>query len=131
MVASHLPKLKLRLNQSGVEISATKAYRSKSVITCTLHKVDENAGITLTPESKIVSQMQQYKQVRLDEKLLNREFVPTQHGGRARIKSYLGNGLFLSVSGTAMENIGGVLYDLKWSGVGREFIRQDGRRVKV
>jgi hypothetical protein len=66
-----------------------------------------------------------------DNELVSLGTVPTQHGGRATIKNYLGDGLFFTSSGMPMENIGGVLYDLKWAGQGREFIRKDGRAVTI
>jgi len=66
-----------------------------------------------------------------DNELLTLPFAPTQHGGRAIIKNYLGDGLFFTTSGMPMENIGGVLWDLQWAGQGREFIRKDGRQVTI
>ena len=61
---------------------------------------------------------------------------PTQHGGRAKISAVLGSDLYVTHwfgnrNGTPVENINGVLYDLKWAGHGRDFIRADGSIVTV
>jgi hypothetical protein len=61
---------------------------------------------------------------------------PTQHGGQAKISAVLGDDLYIThwfgnKNGTPVENIDGVLYDLKWAGHGRDFIRANGATVTV
>jgi hypothetical protein len=57
--------------------------------------------------------------------------VPTEHGGKATISRYIANNMYLTTSGTAVEDIDGVLYDLKWTGTGRQFSRKSGEVVEI
>ena len=57
--------------------------------------------------------------------------LKTEHGGRATIVRHIQDGMYLTVSGTLMEDIDGVLHDLKWTGHGRVFRRKAGREVAI
>jgi hypothetical protein len=57
--------------------------------------------------------------------------VTTEYGGKATIKHHIKDSMYMTVSGSFMEDIDGVLYDLKWTGSGRDFTRQDGRVVTI
>jgi len=120
MEESRLPKLSLKLNLSGVKVDDIQANKTTDVM-----------DFGFSSEADIVGQMQQYAQVRQDEKLLALTHPPTQHGGKAIIKNYIGDGLFFTTSGMPMENISGVLWDLQWTGHGREFRRKDGSVVTI
>jgi hypothetical protein len=57
--------------------------------------------------------------------------LKTEHGGRATIVRHVAEGVYLTNSGVFMEDIDGVLYDLKWTMNGRVFRRRDGREMAI
>jgi hypothetical protein len=86
--------------------------------------------VKLNPESFIADQLESVKVARIDQALLSGK-TKTEHGGLAVVTKVIGDGMYMTVSGTPMENINGVLHDLKWAGHGRDFIRADGSTVTV
>jgi len=138
-----LPKLRLRLNQSGQKVIKTEAHRNHGGVKLgSLHVYIEKeevqlsvweslaSSVKLNPESFITDQLESVKVARIDQALLSGK-TKTEYGGLALVTKVIGDGMYMTVSGTPVENIDGVLYDLKWAGHGRDFIRANGTTVTV